>query len=38
VQQQEAFEKDGEMKDITAKLDDISLKQLQDLIDHCRYS
>ena len=27
-----SFEKDGEMKDITVKLDDISLKQLQDLM------
>jgi hydrophobic/amphiphilic exporter-1 (mainly G- bacteria), HAE1 family len=26
------FEKDGELKDITVKLDDITLKQLQDLI------
>jgi HAE1 family hydrophobic/amphiphilic exporter-1 len=27
-----SFEKDGEMKDITIKLEDISLKQLQDLL------
>ena len=27
-----SFEKDGEMKDITVKLDDLSLKQLQDLM------